>query len=104
MATRRYQIIVVRTEPQRFTIESLAERAGMHPDMVRCFVEVGLIEPLDRQSSSWSFDDAAVLRLRTIERLRRSLGINLAGIAVVMDLLDRVSALQRENENLRMRR
>jgi hypothetical protein len=44
-----------------------------------------------------------VPRLRTICRLRESLGINLAGVAVVMDLLDKFCALQRENEILRSR-
>ena len=38
-----------------------------------------------------------------IGRLRESLGINLAGIAVILDLRDRYCALQRENETLRSR-
>ena len=36
-----------------------------------------------------------------IERLRRDVGINLSGIAAILDLLDRLTALQRENERLR---
>jgi DNA-binding transcriptional MerR regulator len=49
------------------------------------------------------FDAAAVPRLRTIRRLRENLGINVAGIAVVLDLLDKLAALQRENELQRSR-
>jgi DNA-binding transcriptional MerR regulator len=44
------------------------------------------------------FDAAAVPRLRTIRRLRENLGINVAGVAVILDLLEKLQALQRENE------
>jgi hypothetical protein len=41
--------------------------------------------------------------LRLIERLRRDIGVNLAGLGVVLDLLNRLCSLQRENERLRSR-
>jgi DNA-binding transcriptional MerR regulator len=41
------------------------------------------------------------VRLRAIERLRRDLGANLAGIAVILDLVDRLTTLQREVERWR---
>ena len=44
------------------------------------------------------FDPAIVARVRVISRLRESLGINLAGISVILDLLDRVRALQQERD------
>lgn len=46
------------------------------------------------------FDIECVLRLRKIERLRRDLGVNTTGAAVILDLLDRMITLQRENESL----
>jgi hypothetical protein len=49
------------------------------------------------------FDASAVPRLRTIGRLRKGLGINVAGVAVILDLLDKLCALQRENEMQRSR-
>jgi hypothetical protein len=48
------------------------------------------------------FDPSAIPRLRMIGRLRQSLGINLAGIAVVQELHNKVCELQRENELLRI--
>jgi DNA-binding transcriptional MerR regulator len=51
-----------------------------------------LIEPLQPKGAQLFFDASAVPRLRTIRRLRESLGINLAGVAVVLDLLDKFSA------------
>jgi DNA-binding transcriptional MerR regulator len=81
----------------------LAAHTGVHPAIVKQFVDLGLIEPIEWEGVKAVFDASAVPRLRMICRLRESLGINLAGIAVVLDLLDKFCALQRENETLRSR-
>jgi chaperone modulatory protein CbpM len=85
------------------SLDALAARAGMHPMLVEHFVECGLLEPTGREGTAVFFDVSAVPRLRMIGRLRESLGINVAGIAVVLDLLDRFRTVQRENEMLRNR-
>lgn len=103
MALQRYDIVLCRREPQQLTLDMLAARAGMHPVLVQQFVEFGLIEPVEWQGARLLFDASAVPRLRMIRRLRESLGINLAGVAVILDLRDRFCALQRENETLRSR-
>ena len=103
MALQRYDIVLRRREPQELTLDMLAARAGMHPALVQQFVEFGLIEPVEWQGARSLFDASAVPRLRMIGRLRESLGINLAGVAVILDLRDRFCALQRENETLRSR-
>ena len=103
MALQRYDIVLRRREPQELTLDMLAARAGMHPALVQQFVEFGLIEPVEWQGARLLFDASAVPRLRMIGRLRESLGINLAGVAVILDLRDRFCALQRENETLRSR-
>jgi DNA-binding transcriptional MerR regulator len=103
MALQRYDIVLRRREPQQLTLDMLAARAGMHPALVQQFVEFGLIEPVEWQGVRSLFDASAVPRLRMIRRLRESLGINLAGVAVILDLRDRFCALQRENETLRSR-
>jgi DNA-binding transcriptional MerR regulator len=103
MALQRYDIVLRRREPQELTLDMLAARVGMHPALVQQFVEFGLIEPVEWQGARLLFDASAVPRLRMIGRLRESLGINLAGVAVILDLRDRFCALQRENETLRSR-
>jgi MerR family transcriptional regulator, heat shock protein HspR len=102
MTVQQYQIIFRGTDDQRLTLEDLAVHAAMHPAMVERLVEFGLVTPM-RQEGANLFDPSAVSRLRTIGRLRRMLGINLAGISVILDLVDKIRALQRENENLRNR-
>jgi chaperone modulatory protein CbpM len=98
MAAPRYDIVLCRREAQQLTLEALAARTDIHPALVERFVEFGLIEPIEWEGASTLFDVSAIARLRMIGRLRESLGINLAGIAVILDLLDRMCALQRENE------
>jgi DNA-binding transcriptional MerR regulator len=75
----------------------------VHPALIEYFVEYGLLEPSARTGTQLLFDTACIARLRTIERLRRDLGANLAGIAVILDLLERLTALQRELEQWRRR-
>jgi DNA-binding transcriptional MerR regulator len=101
MAAPRYDIVLCMREAQQLTIEALATRTDMHPALVERFVEFGLIEPIEWQGATTLFDTSAIARVRMIGRLRESLGINLAGIAVILDLLDRMCALQRENERQR---
>jgi DNA-binding transcriptional MerR regulator len=101
MIERRYAIVLCRNDREQITLEALAAAAGLHPALVECFVEFGLLDPIEWVGSQLVFDISAVPRLRIIERLRRDIGVNLAGIAVVLDMLDRLHALQRENARMR---
>jgi chaperone modulatory protein CbpM len=89
------------TVGQRLTLDALAAAADLHPALVERFVEFGLLEPVGTDARVVWFDVRAVRRLRTIRRLRDDLGINLAGVAAVLDLLERIEALQRELAKLR---
>jgi DNA-binding transcriptional MerR regulator len=103
MSEPRASITLYRTEPEQLTLEDLAACAGVHPAHIAYFVEYGLIEPSAYRGTQWLFEPACIARLRLIERLRRDLGANLAGIAVILDLLDRLTTLQREVEQWRRR-
>jgi DNA-binding transcriptional MerR regulator len=102
--TIRYEIIFHQSTRELLTLEALAAHAGTHPALVEHFVECGLLEPSAREGDRLFFDSAAVPRLRMIGRLRQELGINVAGIAVILDLRDKICALQRENELYRQQR
>jgi hypothetical protein len=64
---------------------ALARRSGLHPDLVRRLIALDAVDPLD-----W---DAAA-RLARVMRLRRDLGLNVAGAALVCDLLVRIEELE----------
>ncbi len=103
MSVAHAHIILSRIEPEQLTLEGLAACAGVHPAHIEYFVEYGLLEPTARIGTQWFFDTACLARLRMIERLRGDLGANLPGIAVILDLLDRLTTLQREVEQWRRR-
>jgi DNA-binding transcriptional MerR regulator len=97
------EMVVVMRPSELLSLEALARRAGMHPSLIERFVEIGLLSPCECKGASIFFESSDVVRLGTINRLRKSLGINLAGIAVVLDLIDHVAALRLENDRLRRR-
>jgi hypothetical protein len=66
-------------------VRALARRSGLHPDLVRRLIALDAVDPLD-----W---DAAA-RLARLARLRRDLGLNVAGAALVCDLLARIEELE----------
>ena len=73
----------------RVTIEVLAHDAGLHPDLVRRLVRLGA---LDTRAPLLPTEGAA--RLSRIVRLRRDLGLNLAGAILACDLLARIEKLE----------
>jgi chaperone modulatory protein CbpM len=96
-------IVLSRRDPRLLTLEELAHSARLHPDLVASLVDFGLLEPVGRDGPRLLFDMAAVLRVRAIQRLRHDLGVNLPGVAVILDLIERLRALQRELDALRSR-
>ena len=103
MITIRYPLVRRRTSREHLSLEAAAARVGLHPILVQRFVEFGLVEPAERTGAQMSLDAACLPRLKAISRLRTDLGVNLHGVAVILDLLDRLAALQRELASLRQR-
>lgn len=103
MADEHREVIFWRTEHSRLNLYELARAAGVHPELVERFIEYGLIEPLASEAPNPVFAISAIERLRRITRLRRDLGVNLPGVAVILDMRERMEQLQKELERLRRR-
>ncbi len=91
-----YPLACRRPDVLLLDLESLAGRAGLHPEHVRRLVALGLLEPARATSSELWFAPSEVLALARIQRLRVGLGINYAALGLVLDLLDRIAALESE--------
>ena len=96
-------MILWRTESAFLTVEDLARATGLHPEQVKKFVGFGLVEPVGGGGPHPMFPVDAVERLRRVVRLRRDLGVNLAGAAAILEMRERMENLQRELEHLRRR-
>jgi chaperone modulatory protein CbpM len=78
----------------RFGLEELARRTGHHPDLLRRFVRLGLLDVTRDAAGRLWFGADAPSRVARVERLRGGLGLNYAAIGVVLDLLDRIDLLE----------
>ncbi|HMJ35876.1 MAG TPA: chaperone modulator CbpM [Baekduia sp.] len=67
-------------------IEQLARESGLHPDVVRRLVRLGLVTP--------PFGPDAAARLARASRLRRDLGLNYSGAVLATELLARIDELE----------
>ncbi|WP_431219227.1 chaperone modulator CbpM [Leifsonia xyli] len=79
----------------------VAVGARVHPELVRRFVELGLIAAaVDASGRLWFAPDAPE-QVRRIVRLHADLALNYAGIALVIDLLARIDALEAQRTVIR---
>ncbi|MFO7984817.1 MAG: chaperone modulator CbpM [Desulfatiglandaceae bacterium] len=111
MTDKKYAIIRTRTllrEPSGIGVSKMARLCAVHPDLIDRLVRLGLLEPLNQEDNKahWRFHEDTVRLVAKIMRLRNQLGINYAGIGVVLDLLSRIERLESrllELENLQVR-
>lgn len=79
----------------RLSLDAFAGRTGLHPEMARRWVALGLLGcTTDARGELW-FEPSAVAVVARIQRLRTGLGLNYAAIGLVLDLLDRIDELER---------
>ena len=83
-----------------YVISVVARMLEVHPQTLRMYERQGLVRPR-RSGHNRMFSDADIERLRQILRLKDDLGVNLAGIEVILNLLDRIDELQQEIERVR---
>jgi len=83
-----------------YEMKIVAQKVGLSPKTLRMWIREGLIEP-QREGQRYIFDEQDLQRLLLIRRLRDDLGVNLAGIDIILQLLDRIRELQGEIEHLR---
>ena len=83
-----------------YVISIAAERVGLHPQTLRLYEREGLVKPA-RRGTNRLYSDRDIERLRQIQRLTQGMGVNLAGVEIILNLLEQVSQLQNELEELR---
>jgi chaperone modulatory protein CbpM len=80
--------------PRRLPLERFARRAGVHPELIRRFVALGLVEAArDRAGELW-LEPAELATVARVQRLHAGLSLNYAAIGLVLDLLERIEELE----------
>ena len=73
------------------SIEIAASSAGLSPARVRYLVRVGLVQPVVVERGRPLFGDVELARLRKVRRLMTDMGVNLAGVEIILRLTDELA-------------
>ncbi|MDO8473376.1 MAG: MerR family transcriptional regulator [Dehalococcoidia bacterium] len=82
----------------RYVISIAARMVGVHTHTLRYYERVGLLEPARSESNLRLYSDEDIDRLHRIRTLMDELGVNLAGVEVILKLLGRMEEMQRQIE------
>ena len=77
-----------------YSLEELSQSCEVETSFVSALVAEGIIEPQGESPSEWKFSSLSVVRTAKAKRFDRDLGLNPAGIALVLDLLNEIEQLQ----------
>ena len=84
-----------------YMISAVAELYKLHPQTLRLYERVGLLKPSRSKGNTRLYIDDDLGRLEVILTLTREMGVNLAGIEVILNLRRRIEALEGDLERLR---
>src|SRR5258706_5988462 len=79
-----------------YVISVVAERFQVHPQTLRLYERQGLLTPSRTEGNTRLYTDADLERLELILNLTRDLGVNLAGVEIVLNLRERMAEMQRQ--------
>ncbi len=79
-----------------YMISAVAELYRVHPQTLRLYERLGLLKPSRTQGNTRVYTEADLDRLETILTLSRDLGVNMAGIEVVLNMRDKMIDMERQ--------
>lgn len=82
-------------ESDLVTLADLCRSCTVETQTVTTLVAEGILDPMGGDVEHWQFTVGSLRRVKTVIHLQRDLGLNLAGAALALDLLDRISELER---------
>jgi MerR family transcriptional regulator/heat shock protein HspR len=81
-----------------YMISAVAELYQLHPQTLRLYERVGLLKPSRSQGNTRLYTDTDLERLEVILNLTRELGVNLAGIEIILNMRDKMGEMQTQME------
>lgn len=90
---------ILLNEQSELTLQDLCRACSSSAEWIIELVDEGVLDPVDMESVSyqqtqWRFSCDSLQRARTAKHLQRDLGVNLAGIALALDLLEEIKTLE----------
>jgi MerR family transcriptional regulator/heat shock protein HspR len=84
-----------------YVISIAARIVGMHAQTLRQYERLGLVEPKRTGGNIRMYSQADIARMRQIQRLVNDLGVNLAGVEVILRMSEKMQAMEAELQRLR---
>jgi MerR family transcriptional regulator/heat shock protein HspR len=81
-----------------YTISAVAELFDIHPQTLRLYEREGLLKPSRSIGNTRLYEDADIERLEMILSLTRDLGVNLAGVEIILNMREKMNRMQSEFE------
>src|SRR5438552_6803158 len=81
-----------------YTISAVAELFEIHPQTLRLYEREGLLKPSRSVGNTRLYTDSDLERLEVILSLTRELGVNLAGVEIILNMREKMNTMQREFE------
>ena len=81
-----------------YTISAVASQYDLHPQTLRLYEREGLLKPSRSEGNTRLYTDPDLERLEVILSLTRDLGVNLAGVEIILNMREKMDAMQREFE------
>jgi MerR family transcriptional regulator/heat shock protein HspR len=82
-----------------YMISAVAEQYQIHPQTLRLYEREGLLAPSRSDGNTRLYTDDDLERLEVILKLTRELGVNLAGVEIILNMREKMSAMQRQIED-----
>ena len=79
-----------------YMISVVAERYNLHPQTLRLYEREGLLKPSRTEGNTRLYSEEDLVRLETILSLTRDLGVNLAGVEIILNMREKMDRMQRE--------
>lgn len=93
-------IIADYSQQQTLNLSDLCHLTGLSEEDIYLLIEHEIILPTGNSPKNWQFDMAQLTRINIALRLQRDLEINLPGIALILELLDKLEELEEKNKLL----
>jgi MerR family transcriptional regulator, heat shock protein HspR len=91
---------MTRREHRLFMISVVSEMLGIHPQTLRIYEREGFIKPQRSSGNTRLYSEDDVEKLSMILRLTRELGVNLAGVEVILSMREKMTRMQQEMDEI----
>jgi chaperone modulatory protein CbpM len=100
--TKKTHIGIIMDDQNSITLEELMQACSCDNDWITDLANEGILEPIGEEKEQWCFSYISLHRALSAKRLQQDLGINIAGVALALELINEVDELKAQIKRLDM--